>query len=180
MQVVFSCPKCEQTVRATKGLAEGRRRCPTCGDERTVPESAWQEGRLCQCLGCGEEDLWRQKDFPQALGLAIVGLGILLSTIAWAQYRPLMAIGVLMLFALVDLALYSLMKDVLVCYRCHARHRLDTPVTGHDRFNHETAERFRQDVIRRTEHSAATVTAPPRDTTTSSPPLDSDDREPSS
>lgn len=163
MQLVFSCPKCKQTVQATEGLREERYRCPGCGDERTVPESAWREEQLCRCLACGEKDLWRQKDFPHAIGLAIVGMGILLSTIAWAQYRPLIAIGILMLFALADLALYSLMRDVLVCYRCHARHRLDSAVTEYDRFSHETAERYRQDAIRqKTQHPPTTDTASAR------------------
>ena len=53
-----------------------------------------------------------------------------------------------MLFALADLALYSLMKDVLVCYRCQARHRLEGPTDSYERFDHERAERYRQEALR--------------------------------
>ena len=80
---------------------------------------------------------------------------ILASTVAWYQYRPGVAIGILMVFALVDLALYSLMKDVLVCYRCQSRHRLDGPTDGYERFNHERAERYRQEALRHSPTASA-------------------------
>ena len=81
------------------------------------------------------------------IGIGLVALGIGLSTIAWARYLPVLAIGILMLFALLDLALYSLMKDVLVCYRCQARHRLEGSTDGYPRFDHERAERYRQEAL---------------------------------
>jgi hypothetical protein len=92
--------------------------------------------------------LWRQKDFPPQLGLAIVALGALASSFAWWLYMPRTAIALLMAFALVDLALYLIMKDVLVCYRCGARHRKADPSESHPRFNLETAERYRQEALR--------------------------------
>jgi hypothetical protein len=107
---------------------------------------------LC-CLVCGCGDLWRQKDFPQRLGLALVGLGAVLSTIAVKLYMPATALGVLLAFALADLLLFAFMPDVLVCYRCAARHR-HTTSGEHPRFNLETAERYRQEVARLTEAKA--------------------------
>jgi len=148
MQLDFICPRCEQTNRVSDGLDENRLGCPACEFERSIPESSWTDGRLAECLACGERDLWRQKDFPRTIGIGLVILGGVLSTIAWAQYLPGLAIGILMMFALVDLALYSLMKDVLVCYRCQARHRLEGPTDGYQRFDHERAERYRQEALR--------------------------------
>ena len=149
MQLDFTCPRCEQTSRITDGLDESRLSCPACEFERSIPESSWEADRLAECLACGERDLWRQKDFPHVVGIGLVVLGGVLSTVAWYQYRPEWAIGILMLFALLDLALYSLMKDVLVCYRCQARHRLEGPTDGYERFDHERAERYRQEALRR-------------------------------
>ena len=94
---------------------------------------------------CGCDDLWRQKDFPPALGLTLVGLGALLSTLAWLWYYPVAAIGILMAFALVDLVLFALMPDVLVCYRCGARYRHTAIREDHPRFSLELAERYRQE-----------------------------------
>jgi hypothetical protein len=92
--------------------------------------------------------LWRQKDFPQRVGVLMVVAGALLSTIFWWFMEPVWAIGVLLLFALLDGVLYTLMPDVLVCYRCKARHR-HAPLDGrHERFNLETHERYRQEAMR--------------------------------
>ena len=100
------------------------------------------------CIVCGCTDLWRQKDFPQRLGLLFVILGGIFSTIAWAYMLPVLAIGILMAFALVDFLLYTFMKDVLVCYRCHAQHRRTSIDDDHPRFDLEVAERYRQEEIR--------------------------------
>ena len=122
--------------------------CQHCDWSRQVQPADLDNNKPLRCLACGNDDLWKQKDFPQRLGLFIVILGALLSSIAWAQYWPRTAIGILMGFALVDLLLYTLMKDVLVCYRCQASHRRTTYDTDHPRFELELAERYRQEAIR--------------------------------
>ena len=83
----------------------------------------------------------------------MVGLGVLLSTIAWTMYMPVTAIAVLMMFAAIDLILYWLMPDVLVCYRCQARHRHANLDGQQPRFSLETAERYRQESKRLKETS---------------------------
>jgi hypothetical protein len=108
-----------------------------------------------RCVVCGCHDLWRQKDFPQGLGLFFVALGALISTIAWAYHMPLTALGTLMGFAALDLLLYVFMPDVLVCYRCHARYRHAALNAAHPRFNLETAERYRQEAARLADSRAA-------------------------
>jgi hypothetical protein len=113
-----------------------------------LPDDVRENAAPQRCLVCGCDDLWRQKDFPQRVGLAMVALGAVLSTIAWAYHLPATALGILLGFALVDLLLFTFMKDVLVCYRCHARYR-DVPFRDdHPRFNLETAERYRQEAAR--------------------------------
>jgi hypothetical protein len=99
------------------------------------------------CLVCGCADLWRQKDFPQRLGLLMVGAGIVLSTAAYALWQPALALGILMAFALVDFFLFLFMKDVLVCYRCGARHGGFVP-TSQATFDLEVNERYRQERLR--------------------------------
>ena len=148
MKIVFTCSSCQRSVRDHSESGTMTLTCPHCSTSRPVAATAWEAGQLRCCLACGNSDLWRQKDFPHAIGLAIVVLSIVLSTIAWAQFEPNWAMGILVAFALVDFALYSLMKDVLVCYRCRARHRLDQPISDRERFDHEKAERYRQEAIR--------------------------------
>jgi hypothetical protein len=78
-----------------------------------------------------------------------VGAAILLSTIAYALWQPVLAIGILMGFALVDALLYLFMQDVSVCYRCAARHAGFELPDAHHTFDLEVAERYRQERLRR-------------------------------
>ena len=99
------------------------------------------------CLVCGTLDLWRQKDFPPSLGLLCVATGAISSSIAWYYHRPVIALAILMGFALLDMLLYVFMSDVLVCYRCKARHG-QVDLTGRVAYDHELGERYRQEEIR--------------------------------
>ena len=73
--------------------------------------------------------------------VAIAALG---STIAWALYEPVWAIGVLLAMAFVDMMLFAGMKDMLVCYRCRARHRRAAMREDHAAFDLEVSERYVQ------------------------------------
>jgi hypothetical protein len=92
--------------------------------------------------------LWRQKDFSQKLGVAIVALGIVLSTVAMIYVQPEISLGILMAFALADMILYVVMRDCLVCYRCHARYRHIPQLQQVGTFDLEVHERYRQEAIR--------------------------------
>lgn len=155
MQVVFRCPGCEQARRANVAAGAVTFRCEDCEWRRPLREGDIVLGVPRRCLVCGCGDLWRQKDFPQRLGLAMVALGAVLSTIAWAYHLPATALGVLLGFALVDLVLFTFMKDVLVCYRCQARYRDAALGDDYPRFNLETAERYRQEAARMTQSHQA-------------------------
>ena len=148
MQLVHICPVCGIQDYLEVDEKTDRIACLHCEWSRIIGSDEIRNGKPEKCLACGCRDLWRQKDFPPKIGLTIVGLGALLSTIAWADRRPVWALGILMGFALFDLLLYTFMKDVLVCYRCGARHRRSLPGEEHPRFNLETAERYRQETER--------------------------------
>jgi hypothetical protein len=121
--------------------------CEACGWSRSCSADEIDHGQPTHCLVCGCTDLWRQKDFPQRLGLLMVGLGIVSSTIAYALWHPALSLGILMAFALVDFLLFVFMRDVLVCYRCGARHGGFEPVS-HAAFDLEVGERYRQERLR--------------------------------
>lgn len=78
----------------------------------------------------------------------MVALAAVLSSIAWGFHRPILALSILTGFALLDMALYVLMPDVLVCYRCRARHRHVSAGAGFTAYNHELGERYRQERLR--------------------------------
>lgn len=127
--------------------------CYNCDWQHTLANNSINSDQtLTQCLRCGNRDLWRQKNFPQSLGFLFVAAGAISSSVAIYYYRPLIAMGILMVFALLDMVLYIVMPDVLVCYRCQSKHH-NVNVDAHGGFDHELGERYRQEKIRLAEAS---------------------------
>ena len=89
-----------------------------------------------------------RKDFPQRLGVTIVCLGFLASSIAWFYHQILLSFGILFGTAAIDVILYMVMGNVLECYRCHAQYRGLGDIASHGSFNLEVHERFRQEAAR--------------------------------
>lgn len=155
MLISYDCPKCLTTSRGEFAAAGDAIHCPHCAWTRPIRLDDLNEGAPTHCVICGCEDLWRQKDFDQRLGVFIVGTGILLSTIAVAYMRPGLAMIVLMAFGLADWVLYAILPDRLVCYRCHAQyHRVPDPAKTAV-FDLEVNERYRQEAIRMKQAEAA-------------------------
>jgi hypothetical protein len=148
MHVEFHCPKCLKRDSAEVEASTSMLACRHCGWNRPLGDGDLHIGAPTRCLACGCDDLWRQKDFPPQLGVAIVALGILLSTMATAWMRPTLALGILMAFGLADLLLFLVMPDALVCYRCHARFRHVPTTDNHPKFDLELNERYRQEALR--------------------------------
>ena len=146
--IIFQCPVCQQRCLAAPEPVDTAVRCGECQWSRDEGKNDFSGDQLCRCRICGCQDLWRQKDFPPALGLALVATAAFLSCVAWAFYQPLIAIGILMVAGLIDMILYTMMGDMLVCYRCGARHRRTEIHEEHPRFDLETAERYRQQDLR--------------------------------
>jgi hypothetical protein len=78
------------------------------------------------------------------LGVALVVLGFVGSSIAWANYYVLWTFAILFVTALVDLLLYIVMGESLTCYRCSAQYRGFEEIERHGGFDLETHERYRQ------------------------------------
>lgn len=146
MHVTFRCPSCDQSRRSGDCHVGGAVECD-CGWKNPIGAADLAGESPNHCLVCGTLDLWRQKDFPPSLGLLCVATGAISSSIAWYYHRPVIALAILMGFALLDMLLYVFMSDVLVCYQCKARHgRVD--LTGRVAYDHELGERYRQEEIR--------------------------------
>ena len=166
MELTFPCPRCETLNRSGDVAVDRSLRCDSCGWTRTLENMPEGDAAPQECLRCGNADLWRQKDFPQWLGFLFVAAGAVTSSIAWAYHRPILALSILMAFALVDMILYLIMPDVLVCYRCRTRHH-HTDVSGHETFNHELAERYRQERLRLQQADVSSRPLPSDDPSTS-------------
>jgi hypothetical protein len=144
MNVTFRCPQCEATVRSRLAEHSTQLSCGHCGRQLSVPPDAVSAGRISRCLVCPSTDLFARKDFPQRLGVGLVVLGFIGSSIAWANYQVLLTFAILFATALVDLVLYLVMGESLTCYRCHAQYRGFEEIERHGGFVLETHERYRQ------------------------------------
>jgi len=148
MNVTYHCPECEQTGRVALSSETVSVACPNCSKAIQVPSGAIAEGRIDRCLVCASTELYARKDFPQRLGVVLVVLGFIGSSIAWANYQVLWSFAILFATALVDLVLYVVMGESLTCYRCHAQYRGFEEIERHGGFDLETHERYRQMAVR--------------------------------
>jgi hypothetical protein len=94
------------------------------------------------CVSCGHDTFYVQKDFNRQLGLGLVVVGIAFSVYFFARGLPLFAMGALALTALVDFMAYSLVRNVTVCYSCHALYRGFTHNPEHEPFDLKKLEKY--------------------------------------
>lgn len=144
MNVTYACPSCDEGVRIHFDESTSALPCPHCKSEISIAEDAVDGERVKRCLVCPSTDLFVRKDFPQRLGVGLVVIGIIGSIIAWANYSILWTYGILFATALIDVALYLMVGDALMCYRCQAQYRGVEEMDTHGQFDLETHEKYRQ------------------------------------
>jgi DNA-directed RNA polymerase subunit RPC12/RpoP len=144
MNVTYKCPECGRPAREAVSAESRALDCPHCHLQIAIPTDAIQRRQIHRCLVCPSRDLYARKDFPQRLGVALVILGFVGSSIAWANYQVLWSFAILFATALVDLVLYIVMGESLTCYRCNAQYRGFEEIEHHGGFDLDTHERYRQ------------------------------------
>jgi hypothetical protein len=107
---------------------------------------------------CGGSELYKKKDFPHGLGLTILTVACLVSFVTYGLYEKWWTWALLIGTALFDGLLYLCVGDAVVCYRCQAVYRGVAPGPEHKPFDLGTAERYRQERIRREQLQAAKKT----------------------
>jgi hypothetical protein len=133
-EIAFRCPHC--AAEATAG-ADGRGRCPACGaaTELPVSPSLRDERIVDRCPACAGEQLYVQRDFNQKVGLGVVVIGAVL-----APFTPYYSS--LFVAALVDAALYAVLPEITICYRCLAHFRGFRRNPRHEAFDLHIAEQY--------------------------------------
>ena len=129
MKVEFGCPECGHAVEAEPGQETS---CSRCGHEAALPEA----DSLDRCLACGCEELYRHRDFNQKLGILLIVLGVFLWWLLKSFWPMVVA-------AAIDLALFKLLPDVGICYRCKAHHRGSEAIRSLPAFDLERHEHYR-------------------------------------
>jgi len=144
MNVTYACPACEEGVRSHFDADTPELDCPHCQGKITIAPNAIEGSRVKRCLVCPSTELFIRKDFPQRLGVGLVVVGILGSSIAWYYSDVLWTFGILFATALIDVVLYTMVGDALMCYRCQAQYRSVEEMDSHGQFDLETHEKYRQ------------------------------------
>jgi hypothetical protein len=145
--VRFACPHCELPARAELTAADAWR-CLGCGHALELAGPA-ADGQLAACAACGNPELYRKKDFPHRLGLALLAASCLAFLAANLIYRQWWGWAILLGTALLDGVLYLVVGDAVVCYRCGAVHHALPVPPRQPPFELGTAERYRQERLRR-------------------------------
>jgi hypothetical protein len=109
--VHFLCSQCES--RLAREAGEPPRACERCGAQSAVVAPR-ADSLIERCAACGHDQLYVQKDFNRATGIALVVLGAVF--VPWS-YVPLIGITIL------DYVIWRVVKNVIVCYDCQAVHR---------------------------------------------------------
>jgi predicted nucleic acid-binding Zn ribbon protein len=148
MNVSYRCPHCQNLANAE--LAEDALdfACPRCQGKLHAPASAIRDGHLLECLVCPCKELYIRKDFSQSVGIGIVVVGFVISSVFWFYRMPLWTYGTLFATALIDVVLYLTVGNVLQCYQCQAQYRGLKSLETHEGFDLETHEKHRQQQIR--------------------------------
>jgi len=145
--IAGDCPTCNQafTVEFSIEPRPNFLKCPTC-------EQAWDFGvvPLEGCPICGCRYFYRQKDFNQLLGCAVVLLGAVVVpavTGYFLGYRYLLVITIcsLSVFTGVDALLYRQVSDMAICYDCRCEFRGFEIPPAIVNFEHFLAERFEKE-----------------------------------
>lgn len=154
MELTYECPACGSVCRARAVETSSTVACPVCAKSRDSSADAFEPNGLVACPLCATGELYVQKDFPQGLGLALVIFGFVVSTYFWYHDRPVPALAVLLVSALADMALYYIVPNVTICYRClsQIRGKGSNPGGRFASFDLAIGERYRQERLRVEEH----------------------------
>ncbi len=144
MRLRANCPQC--AAKVVVPLTTGDVSCPACS-VRLEPNSI-VDGKLTHCACCGCTELYRQKDFPQWLGMMLLTVACVVFYLFAIRYQYAIAWTVLLGSAALDGLVYLIVGDVVICYRCAAQHR-GIPSRTFDPFDLSIAEKYRQERLRR-------------------------------
>lgn len=125
MRVTARCPGCRAALPFEGADPPARIRCGRCGREMplTVSDVVRSDAGVDRCPICEGRDFYVRRDFDPKTGLTFVVIGALTSAVFYWFNQDLIAYGILAAAVVIDLFIYRRLKDVTVCYRCHAEFR---------------------------------------------------------
>jgi DNA-directed RNA polymerase subunit RPC12/RpoP len=133
MEVTVVCYQCGSALPVEVSGESLQINCGRCGEAFLLKFSKSVRGdeKVDRCPVCEGDDFYLRKDFDPKMGVTVIVIAIFISGGFYYYGLDLIAYGVLAGAALIDLAVYRRLKDLTVCYRCHAEFRGDyEPLAG--------------------------------------------------
>ena len=125
MEVTIQCHRCGSALPVAATDESVQIDCGRCRQAflLTFSEAVRADRQVDRCPVCQGGDFWRRKDFDPKVGLAVIGVAVLISAGFYYYGRDLIAYLVLGAATLIDFAIYGRLEDLTVCYSCHAEFR---------------------------------------------------------
>ena len=143
-QIILGCRQCNREIAFSPAAIKDGVICPGC--QKPVPlrmdPALENEQFVRNCVGCGHDTLYVQKDFNRTLGVAIVVAGSLASLYFFSKSQPLYGMLALFISAGIDFLIYSMVGEVTVCYSCHAIYRGFRRNPDHGPFDLKDLEKY--------------------------------------
>ena len=133
MEVTVVCYQCGSALPVEVTGESLQVNCGRCGQAFLLKfsKSVRDDEKVDRCPVCEGDDFYLRKDFDPKMGVTVIVIAIFISGGFYYYGLDLIAYGVLAGAALIDLAVYRRLKDLPVCYRCHAEFRGDyEPLAG--------------------------------------------------
>lgn len=125
LEITVHCPGCDASLPVAASEQAAEIICGRC--QRTIALRITPDLRddraVDVCPICEGKDFYVRKDFNPQVGVGVIVVGVVISSVFYGFGRDLIAYGVLAAAALLDLFIYRLLSNVTVCYRCHAEFR---------------------------------------------------------
>jgi len=132
MQLLVKCPKCDAGLPVAATDPAPAITCGRCGREiaLAMSDALRADTAVDRCPVCAGEDFYLRKDFDPKIGVATVAVAVAISAVFYYYDKDFIAYAVLAAAALLDFIVYRFLKEVTVCYRCHAEFRGAYPRTA--------------------------------------------------
>src|SRR5262245_11735130 len=144
LEIILKCRNCNREIAFPPAAIREGITCPGC--QNSVPlrmdPAIDEEHFIRNCVSCGHDALYIQKDFNRNVGVGIVILGSLVSLYFFSKSQPVYAGLALFVSAGVDLLIHSLVGEVTVCYACHTVYRGFGKNPEHEAFDLKNLEKY--------------------------------------
>ena len=125
VRVTARCPGCDAYLPFDAGDPPNAIRCGKCqrGIPVRVTAALQHDTAVDVCPVCEGGDFYLRRDFNPNVGLAFVITGAVISGIFYYFNMDLIAYSVFAVLVAIDLLIYRRLRDIAICYRCHAEFR---------------------------------------------------------